>query len=58
MVRLMQPKPRKRRSEILPEHLPCTALILELSESMAVCRLHGPRRVIGYDTTEIYFPAT
>lgn len=47
-----KPKPRKRRSETLPEHLPRFEKIIELPEGMAVCDVHGPRQVIGYDITE------
>lgn len=45
-------KPRKRRSEALPEHLPRVEKIVEVPESMLVCDVHGPRQVIGYDITE------
>lgn len=46
------PKPRKPRNESLPGHLPRKVRIVEVPESMAVCELHGPREVIGYDVTE------
>ena len=46
------PKPRKRRSESFPDHLPRKERIVEVPESLAVCDLHGPRQVIGYDVTE------
>jgi transposase len=46
------PKPRKRRSESFPDHLPRKERIVDVPESMAVCDLHGPRQVIGYDVTE------
>lgn len=47
-----EPKKRKPRSESLPQHLPRKERIVEIPESMAVCELHGPRQVIGYDVTE------
>ena len=47
-----EPKQRKPRSESLPQHLPRKERIVEIPESMAVCELHGPRQVIGYDVTE------
>jgi hypothetical protein len=48
-----QAKPRKRRSEALPPHLPRKERIVELPESLAVCPLHGAREVMGYDVVDV-----
>lgn len=45
-------KPRQPRSEALPAHLPRVECIAPVPEAMAVCPVHGPRQVIGYDVTE------
>ena len=47
-----QTKPRKRRSEALPAHLPRIEKIIELPEAMATCEIHGERKLIGYDEVE------
>ena len=44
-------KPRKKRDEGLPEHLPRYEFIAD-DEEQAVCPTHGPREIIGYDTTD------
>ena len=45
-------KPRKRRSEALPEHMPRVEKIVPIPDAMKMCDAHGPRQVIGYDITE------
>jgi transposase len=44
-------KPRKKRDEGLPEHLPRYEIIADHDEQ-TVCPSHGLREIIGYDTTE------
>ncbi len=43
---------RKPRREQLPEHLPRYEVEATVPEAMRDCPEHGPRTVIGYDTTE------
>lgn len=45
-------KTRKRRSEGLPVHLPRKEIIAAIADELAVCSIHGPRQLIGYDETE------
>ena len=45
-------KPRKVRSEQLPEHLPRYELIAPITPEQQQCAEHGERQLIGYDTTE------
>lgn len=49
---LRQPRPRQRRSERLPEHLPRREVIVEPSASLQTCAEQGPRKLIGYDVVE------
>lgn len=44
--------PRKTRNEKLPEHLQRRVVIADVPEEMKNCLKHGPRTLIGYDTTE------
>ncbi len=44
--------PRKTRNEKLPEHLQRRVVIADMPEEMKNCLKHGPRTLIGYDTTE------
>jgi transposase len=43
---------QKKRDESLPSHLPRVEKVVEGSDSHKHCPTHGPREVIGYDTTE------
>jgi len=43
---------RKLRNESLPEHLPRYEVEADVPEDVKHCPEHGPRTVIGYDTTE------
>ena len=45
-------KPRKRRSESLPSHLRREEQIMPADAALSHCGEHGPRQLIGYDTTE------
>lgn len=45
-------RPRKRRHEELPQHLPRREVEAEVPEDVKNCPKHGPRKVIGYDTVE------
>jgi len=45
-------KPRKVRNEKLPEHLPRYEVIADVPPDQQQCAEHGPRQLIGYDTTE------
>ena len=45
-------KPRKARQEALPAHLPRYEVIAEIPAAQQECAEHGPRQLIGYDTTE------
>jgi len=45
-------QPRKVRHEKLPEHLPRYEVIVDASSADQQCAEHGPRQLIGYDTTE------
>lgn len=45
-------RPRKRRDESLPEHLERYEVEVEVPEDVKNCLEHGPRQLIGYDTTE------
>ena len=44
--------PRKTRNEKLPEHLPRREVEADVPDEMKNCPQHGPRKLIGYDTTE------
>lgn len=44
--------PRKTRNEKLPEHLPRREVEADVPDEMKNCPQHGPRTLIGYDTTE------
>jgi transposase len=44
--------PRKRRDESLPEHLERYEVVVDAPEGVTNCSEHGPRQLIGYDTTE------
>ena len=43
---------RKRRNEKLPEHLPRYEVEAAVPDALKHCPEHGPRKLIGYDTTE------
>jgi len=43
---------RKRRDESLPEHLERYEVVVDVPEGVTNCPEHGPRQLIGYDTTE------
>lgn len=43
---------RKPRSEKLPDHLPRYEVEAEVPDEVKSCPTHGPRKLIGYDTTE------
>ncbi len=45
-------RPPNRRNEQLPEHLPRYEVEIEVPEDERVCETHGPKKLIGYDTTE------
>lgn len=45
-------RPRKRRTEVLPPHLPRKERIVEVPESLQSCPTHGPRELMGYDSVE------
>jgi transposase len=45
-------QPRKPRNEKLPDHLPRYEVEAKLPDEMQHCLEHGPRKLIGYDTTE------
>jgi transposase len=45
-------KPRQVRNEKLPEHLPRYEVIAQTTPDQEHCAEHGPRQLIGYDTTE------
>lgn len=47
--------PKKKRDESLPSHLPRVERVIEGDASQKNCAVHGPREVIGYDTTETLF---
>ncbi len=47
-----KPRPRKSRGGALPTHLPRVERIVDVPESMAVCPIHGERKIIDYDITE------
>ena len=44
--------PRKTRNEKLPKHLPRHEVEADVPDEMKNCPQHGPRKLIGYDTTE------
>ena len=43
---------RKPRNEKLPEHLPRYEVEADVPDEIKHCGEHGPRKLIGYDTTE------
>ncbi|MHC4563988.1 MAG: IS66 family transposase [Planctomycetota bacterium] len=43
---------RKRRDESLPEHLQRYEVVVDVPEEVKNCPEHGPRQLMGYDTTE------
>ncbi len=45
-------RPRQPRDESLPEHLERYEVVLDAAEDVTTCPQHGPRQLIGYDTTE------
>jgi len=49
---------KKKRDESLPEHLPRVVTTIDVPAADKYCDLHGPKVLIGYDTTEtlIYTP--
>jgi transposase len=46
-----EPKSRPR-SESFPAHLPRIETTIEADDSLQNCEIHGPRELLGYDTTE------
>lgn len=52
-------KPKKRRKESLPGHLPVVKQLCDVPEADRICPTHGPMAMIGVDTTEtlVYEPA-
>ena len=52
-------KPRKRRAEQLPAHLPRREEAVEVPEGVSRCGIHGARQQIGEDVIEtlVYVPA-
>ena len=45
-------RPRKRRKEQLPEHLPRVEVEAPVPDQVKHCDEHGERKLIGFDTTE------
>lgn len=45
-------RPRQRRDEALPEHLERYEVEVEVPQDVKHCPAHGPRQLLGYDTTE------
>jgi transposase len=45
-------KPRKKRNEALPAHLPRREVVLEIPDDAKHCATHGERKLIGYDRQE------
>jgi transposase len=45
-------KKKKRRDESFPSHLRREEIVIEASEPLKNCPAHGPRNIIGYDSTE------
>jgi len=45
-------RPRQRRDESLPEHLERYEVVADVPQDVKNCPAHGPRQLIGYDTTE------
>jgi hypothetical protein len=45
-------RPRRRRQENLPEHLPRVVVEAEAAPEASECPTHGPRKLIGYDEVE------
>jgi len=45
-------KPRKKRNEALPAHLPRREVTLEAPAEVRHCATHGERKLIGYDSQE------
>ena len=43
---------KKKRNESLPSHLPRIETTIKADDAQMNCATHGPREVIGYDTTE------
>jgi transposase len=43
---------KKKRDESLPSHLPRVEKVIEGNDAQQNCPTHGPRKPIGYDTTE------
>ena len=52
-------KPKKRRKESLPQHLPVVKHLCDVPETDRNCPKHGPMAMIGVDSTEtlVYEPA-
>jgi len=44
--------PRKTRNEEFPKHIPRREVEADVPDEMKNCPQHGPRKLIGYDTTE------
>ncbi len=49
---------KKKRDKSLPSHLPRVEKVIEGNDTQTNCPTHGPRKPIGYDTTEtlVYKP--
>ena len=45
-------RPRQRRDESLPEHLERYEVEVDVPADVKNCPAHGPRQLMGYDTTE------
>ena len=45
-------RPRQRRDESLPEHLERYEVVVDVPQDVKDCPAHGPRQLMGYDTTE------
>jgi transposase len=45
-------RPRRKRQEHLPEHLPRVVVDAEAAPETSECPTHGPRTLIGYDEVE------
>ena len=48
----VEAKPKKPRSEALPNHLPIVTRVMDVPEKDRVCETHGPMSLVGTDETE------
>ncbi len=51
-VKSHTPRKRTPRNDKLPDHLDRYEVVVDLPDAMKICLEHGPRTLIGYDTTE------